>query len=473
MTVVDLFVRNGRVVTPDGIKRGGVLVTGGRIVDVVSDNPDQHATEVIDAAGMLVMPGLVDAHVHFSEPGHGEWEGFETGSHAAAAGGVTTIAEMPLNAIPPTTDRQSFLLKREAAKKSIVDYALWGGLVTDNTDDLECLYHCGVIGFKAFMCNAGSDFPMAGQTVLARGMSIIGKLPSFLAVHAEDEEAVCQLTANLRALGRGDIGAWGEARPVIAELSAIRSAIALAEEYNTRLHIVHVSCAAGIDLISAAKRRGVAVTAETCPHYLYFSDSDFDKIGPEAKCAPPLRPPHEVEALWERVLAGEVDVIGSDHSPCLENEKAIGQTDIFEAWGGISGLQSTLPAMITAGVRSRGLSLLALARMTAEGPARLLGLDHRKGRIARGFDADLVIVDPDESEILEESGLHYRNRHSAYVGEKLYGAVQRTILRGETIYCDGRFSNGPPSGIFLAGAGLQTGTIVESGPQYGYRGHGI
>ncbi|OEO31924.1 allantoinase [Devosia insulae DS-56] len=435
--MADLYFRNARVVTEEREFLGGVTVAGGRIAGVMEGDPSVAARDSIDATGLLLLPGLVDAHVHFSEPGRGHWEGFETGSRAAAAGGVTTFVEMPLNAHPPTTDAAALALKQAAAAVSHVDYALWGGLVDDNLNDLADLQHGGVVGYKAFMVTA-TDFARSDRRILRAGMEQIAGFGSFLAVHAEDEAMTLRLAAELRAEGRRDRLAWGESRPIAAELAAIDEAIALADATGARLHIVHVSSAAGIDRISAAKRRGMKVTAETCPHYLCFDETDLVRLGPVAKCAPPLRPPAERERLWDRVLAGAVDVIASDHSPCLWPEKTAGDDDIFAAWGGISGLQSTLPALLTEGVERRGLRLTELVRMTAAAPARLFGFGDRKGRLAVGADADLVLVDPKAAFVLAANDLFYRNRHSAYVGAQFTGSVNRTISRGLTVYHDGR-----------------------------------
>lgn len=449
----DLYVRNGRVVTSGESFPGGVLVAGGRILEVVRGNLDMSATEILDANGQLILPGLVDPHVHFSEPGRGHWEGFATGSRAAAAGGITTFIEMPLNASPPTINAGALALKREAARQSIVDYGLWGGLVTDNRSDLNDLHAGGVSAFKAFMCTGSFDFPRADNIMLESGMGQVAQMGSLVAVHAEDEEMTQRLTADLRAVGRRDRRAWGEARPIVAELSAISSAIAMAERAGVRLHIVHISSAAGIDLVTAAKRRGVAVTAETCPHYLVFSEDDLERLGPVAKCAPPLRAPAEVEALWERVHDGAVDVIASDHSPCLWEEKVAGDADIFQAWGGISGLQSTLPAMLVEGVEKRGLPLTDLVRMTSTNPARIFGLAGRKGDLSSGHDADIVLVDPKARTSLAADDLFYRNRHSVYIGSAMHGMVTRTLLRGLTIFAEGQIMAGASGGLFLPGPG--------------------
>ncbi|SHG25492.1 allantoinase [Kaistia soli DSM 19436] len=448
----DLVIRNARVVTAEHDFTGGVGVSGGRIASVFEGESAALASETIDAGGRVLMPGLVDAHVHFSEPGRGHWEGFETGSRAAAAGGITTFVEMPLNAHPPTVNAEALRLKQQAAATSIVDYALWGGLVDDNLSDLADLQAGGVVGFKAFMCTA-SDFPRVDARLMRAGMGAIATFGSFLAVHAEDEAMTDRLTATLRAAGRTDRAAWGEARPIDAELAAIDQAVAIAEETGARLHIVHVSSAAGIDRISAAKARGLAVTAETCPHYLFFDERDLERIGPLAKCAPPLRAPAEREALWERVLAGAVDVIASDHSPCLIADKTAGDADIFKAWGGISGLQSTLPVLLTEGSK-RGLALSDIVRMTATNPARLFGLSPRKGSLAIGADADLVLVDPDAEFTLAEEDLFYRNRHSAYVGAALRGRIERTISRGETVFAAGAVTAAAGRGLRLDGVGV-------------------
>ncbi|WP_421989338.1 allantoinase AllB [Roseococcus sp.] len=452
MAAADLIVHNARVIAPDREFEGGVVVRAGRIAALFEGAPQETATETIDAGGLVLMPGLVDAHVHFSEPGRGHWEGFETGSRAAAAGGITTFVEMPLNAHPPTVNAAALALKQQAARVSVTDYALWGGLVDDNRADLSSLQQGGVVGFKAFMCTA-SDFPRVDAPLMRKGMRMIASLGSFLALHAEDEAMTDALTRTLRAAGRTDRAAWGEARPIAAELAAIDTALELAAETGARLHIVHVSSAAGIDRISAAKAAGISVTAETCPHYLFFDERDLERIGPLAKCAPPLRAPSEREALWERVLGGAVDVIASDHSPCLIEEKTAGDADIFKAWGGISGLQSTLPVLLTEGAR-RGLTLAAIAGMTATNPARLFGLDPQKGAIAVGADADLVIVDPEAEFTLAADDLLYRNRHSAYVGARFTGAVSRTISRGETIFAGGTVTALPGRGRRLDGPGL-------------------
>jgi len=455
MTIADLYVRNATVVTDGREFAGGVIVSAGRVRELVAGNPEVAAREIIDATGCVALPGLVDAHVHFSEPGREHWEGFETGSKAAAAGGITTFVEMPLNAHPPTVDAEALALKQQAARVSHVDYALWGGLVDDNLAHLSDLQAGGVVGYKAFMISV-TDFPRSDSRILREGMGQIARFGSVLAVHAEDEAMTLRLTEELRAKGRTDRLAWGEARPIAAEIAAIDEAIALAEATGVRLHIVHISSPAGADRVTAAKARGLSVTAETCPHYLWFDETDLVRLGPVANGAPPLRAASEKAGMRARVLGGELDVIGSDHSPCLWEEKVAGEDDIFVAWGGISGLQSTLPVLFTEGVHKRGLKLSELVRMTSSDPARLFGFDYCKGSLAPGADADIVLVDPSAETTLTADQIYYRNAHSAYLGAQFIGAVQKTISRGLTVF-DGQRIIGPAGhGGRLDGARFRT-----------------
>ncbi|HEY4348811.1 MAG TPA: allantoinase AllB [Gaiellaceae bacterium] len=446
---VDLLVTGAQIVTEDSTFRGSVAVSAGKIVEVISGDATIDAANVIDATGKVILPGLVDGHVHFNQPGRDHWEGYRTGSMAAAAGGVTTVVDMPLNASPPTTSVERLARKRDVVQsESIVDYAQWGGLVDDNVRQLPGLFAAGVVGCKAFMSSSGTDFERVDDDLLHAGLEAGAEARSLISVHAEDENATALLGQRLRDAGRTDRASWSESRPPSAELDAIRRAIECARSAHGNLHVVHVSIAAGLEEIARARREGVSVTAETCPHYLFFDQSDFERIGPGAKCAPPLRSRDEVDALWDAVLDGLVDTIGSDHSPCLWEDKAKGIEDVWQAWGGISGLQTMLPALLTAG-RPRGLTLPALVRMTATSPARLFGLYPRKGAIAPGADADLVVVDPDRQWTLSADQLLYRNRHSAYVGCTFTGAVERTLVRGETVYLDGSITVQPGFGRLL------------------------
>ena len=435
---VDLFLANAQVVTERAVFRGGVAVRAGAIAEVVEGDRAVEAREVADLGGKLLLPGLVDGHVHFNEPGRDHWEGYRTGSMAAAAGGVTTVLDMPLNSTPPTTNAATLALKRDAVRsESVVDYAHWGGLVDDNVSDLPALIAGGVVGCKAFMCASGVDFEHVDDDVLYAGLEVAGALGGLVGVHAENEHVTALLGRRLRAAGRTDRASWHESRPPATELEAIRRACLWAKAAGGRLHVVHVTLAEGLAEIARARREGARVTAETCPHYLFFDETDFERIGPPAKCAPPLRSRADVEALWSAVLDGLVDTIGSDHSPCPWEDKARGIDDIWDAWGGISGIQTMLPALLTEGVHRRGLGLPALAAMTATNPARIFGLYPQKGAIQAGADADLVVVDVDREWTLSAEELLYRNRYSAYVGCSFKGSVERTIVRGETVYADG------------------------------------
>jgi allantoinase len=446
---VDLFLKNAQIVVGDGVRSGGIAIRGGKIVDVTSSGVGVEAKTVIDVADRYVLPGLVDGHVHFNQPGRDDWEGYRTGSMAAAAGGVTTVGDMPLNATPPTTNAAALARKREVVStESVVDYAHWGGLVNDNVGDLDDLISEGVVGCKAFMSSSGVDFERVDDGVLYAGLEIARARGSVIAVHAENEHVTALLAGRMQACRRTDRASWHESRPPATELEAIHRACYWARITGGNLHVVHVSIAEGLDEITRAKRAGVNVTAETCPHYLVFDQSDFERLGPVAKCAPPLRSRDNVEALWDAVFAGSVDTIGSDHSPCLWEMKERGLDDIWQAWGGISGIQTMLPALLTEGVHKRGLSLPALVKLVATNPARVFGLP-TKGAIAIGADADLIVVDLEREWTLDEDDLLYKNQHSAYLGMSFKGRVERTLLRGETIYLDGQILAQPGFGRLL------------------------
>lgn len=433
----DLVVANGLLVTPRGTFPGCVGISGGRIVDVAEDRLDGH--EVMDARGRLVLPGAVDLHVHFNEPGRTHWEGWGPGSRAAAAGGVTTAVEMPLNANPPTTTVQSLQAKVAAAQaQSAVDFALWGGLITDNLDDLAALAAGGVIGFKAFMCETGTpEFTRVDDDRLHEGLVRLRALKQLLAVHAESHAITRDLTERLRAEGRRDRRAWGEARPPVAELEAIDRALFLAREAGCRLHIVHVSIPEGVEAVRRARVAGQAVTVETCAHYLTLTDDDLVRLGPVAKCGPPLRDTGRRRALWDAVLAGHVDCVTSDHSPCPTEDKTRGDDDIWQAWGGITGVQTLVPLMLTEAVYHRGMPPGQFATLLAANPAKIAGLWPRKGAIQVGADADLIIVNMEREWTVERGWLQSRYPHSPFVDRKMKGWIELVLRRGQTIARDG------------------------------------
>lgn len=446
----DLYLKNGLIVTEERIFSGGIVVAHGKIVELVSDEAEVEASEVIDLQGKVVLPGLVDDHVHFNEPGRTHWEGYRTGSMAAAAGGVTTILEMPLNAIPPSIDKDKLAIKRQAIQnESVVDYAHWGGLVDNNLDALEGLHKDGVVGFKAFMSASGVEFERVNDDVLYAGLLRTRELGNVIGVHAENEFVTSLLGRQLRESGRVDRAAWSESRPPSTELEAILRAIYWAKVAEGNLHIVHVTLADGIRAADKAKQEGVHVTVETCPHYLFFDEDDFIRLGPVAKCAPPLRSRKEVEELWECVLEGKVDTIASDHSPCSWADKEPGLQNIWNAWGGISGVQTMLPAILTEGVHKRGLPLTDLVRMMSANPARIFGLYPQKGSLLPGTDADLVVVDLEKEWRLTKNDLFYKNKHSPYMDYSFRGAVVQTIIRGVTVYQEGKITVSPGFGRLL------------------------
>jgi allantoinase len=429
----DLVIRRG---TLAGAEPADIAVEQGRIAAIGPELPA--AREEIDARGLTIFPGLIDVHLHFNEPGRTEWEGGATGSRALAAGGGTLYFDMPLNSSPCTVSVEAFEEKRAALSGSTVtDFALWGGIVPGNRACLEPLADAGVIGFKAFLCNSGlPEFPRADDLTLYEAMQVAARRNLPVAVHAESEEITSGLTSRIRAAGGRDIRAYLASRPVIAEVEAIERAALLARETGAWLHIVHISSGRGVAAALEARARGANLTIETCPHYLFFTEDDIERIGAAAKCAPPLRSTADREALWRSVLAGDVDTIASDHSPSSPDLKQ--DPDFFRVWGGIAGVQSTLAVLLEATV-GRGLSIPNIVRMTAEAPAsrfRIAG----KGKIAPGYDADLALVNLDAPFTLKPEDLHQRHPLSPYVGSQFRSRVERTMLRGQTIFHQGRIT---------------------------------
>ena len=411
----------------------------------------ESAVEEIDATGLHVFPGILDAHVHFNEPGRTEWEGLATGSAALAAGGGVWFCDMPLNSTPPVIDAASFAEKRRLAEqKSVLDFSLWGGLVPGNLEQLAGLRDAGAVGLKAFMCGSGiDDFPgVTDPATLRAGMKRAAELGMLVAVHAEDDAMAAKLTAVARARGATDARSWLATRPVEVETSAIKLALELAGETRCALHIVHVSSPEGIALVSNAKRAGVNVTAETCPHYLLLNEGAAIKQGAPAKCAPPLRPEAARLRMWQATRGGGVDTIGSDHSPAPPEMKA--SADFFAIWGGISGCQHAFPLLISEALDSRDedRTLTLLAALLAANVAKRFRLPH-KGRITAGGDADFTLLDLDAAQVLSNDELFYRHRQGPYAGRKCRVAVRRTVVRGRTVYSEGQIASGAPPGKFL------------------------
>lgn len=480
MARFDVAVRGGTLVAPGGVSIGDVSVgdvligdvsvggvsradrgadtgldigiQGGAIVEIGPELPGD-ARQELDARGLHVFPGIVDAHVHFNEPGRSEWEGFACGSQALASGGGTTYLDMPLNSVPLTLDGASFDVKaRAAAASSLVDFGLWGGLVPGNVERLPELAARGAVGVKAFMADSGlPEFPPVDEPTLRRGMAAAAALGLLVAVHAESDATVRAQTARIRGGDGRSPRDFLASRPLAAEVEAIELATALAAETGARLHVVHVSSGAGVAAVAAARARGVDVTCETCPHYLLLTEGDVERLGAVAKCAPPLRSAAERERLWGAVARGEVQLVASDHSPSAPGLKE--REDFFEAWGGISGVQSTLAALLTEGHFARGLTLEAIATLCATAPARRFGLWPRKGALRVGADADLALVDLRDQRTLLAADLLTRHPLSPYVGQTFRGTVRRTLLRGETVALDGR-PVGRPRGRLLRPAPL-------------------
>lgn len=441
------------MVTEDGVREADVLIAGG-IFDAIVEPGEGKAFDQVAARGLHVLPGVVDAHAHVNEPGREEWEGWRAATRGAAAGGVTTLADMPLNSLPPTVDASAFRAKEaRAARAAIVDYALWGGLVGADPAPLRDLAASGVVGLKAFLCPSGvPEFPHLDAGTLGPALAAAAAAGHLVAVHAEDEALVAKGSEQLHAMNRRDRAAWLESRPPAAERRAIERLADAARETGARVHVVHASSSAAVTAVLRARERGAAITVETCPHYLFFSAEDVDRVGPALKCAPPIRDASSRERLWQHVLAGDVDLVASDHSPCTADLKTRGDDDIWEAWGGVTGIQTLLPVMLTEGVHRRGLAIGALARLVAGAPARLLGLWPRKGAIRAGADADVALVALDRDWTLEPERLQARSGISPYVGRSFRGAVVRTLVRGVTVFDEGGFAE--------AGRDIRFGRLV-------------
>ncbi len=445
---LELVVRGGRLVTPEGVQRADFGVALGRIVKI-APKITEDADATLDARGSYVFPGIIDAHVHFNEPGRADWEGLSTGSAALAAGGGTCFFDMPLNSEPPVLDAAHLREKRALAEeKSCVDFGLWGGLVPGNLDKLAGLRDAGAIGLKAFMCESGiASFPRVDAAVLREGMKRAAKLGMLVAVHAEDDALANKFTAEQKAKGRTDVKAFLASRPVEVELAAIRTALELAGETGCALHVVHVSSPEGIALIAEARAQRVDVTAETCPHYLLLNDKDVVRRGATAKCTPPIRDEKRRVALWQELRAGNIQTVGSDHSPAPPGMKA--SKDFFEIWGGIVGCQHGFELLFSEVSESLEKDLPLLAGVLARNVARRFRLDGRKGLLAEGRDADFTLVAPAAERKISADELWTRHRLSAYVGQRSRVRVTHTFVRGCAAWAEGRLASPPPKGQFV------------------------
>ncbi|MFE7130460.1 allantoinase AllB [Streptomyces sp. NPDC057638] len=424
----ELVLRSTRVVTEDGLRPASVTVEGGRIAAVLPyDTPVPAGVRRVDTGDDVVLPGLVDTHVHVNDPGRSEWEGFATATRAAAAGGITTLLDMPLNSLPPTTTVPHLRTKQDTARGAVhVDTGFWGGAIPGNAGRLRALHDAGVYGFKCFLSPSGvEEFPALDRTGLARAMAETTAFGGLLIVHAEDP---AELTGQRPGPAYADFLA---SRPPAAENTAVATLVELARELDARVHVLHLSSAAALPALARARAEGVRITVETCPHFLTLTAEEVPDGATEFKCCPPIREAANQDALWAGLADGTIDAVVSDHSPCTTGLKT---GDFATAWGGISSLQLGLPAVWTA-ARARGHTLEDVARWMSTGPAALAGLRH-KGAIAPGRDADFAVLAPDEHFTVDPALLHHRNQVTAYAGRTLYGTVRSTWLRGVPIATD-------------------------------------
>jgi allantoinase len=444
---MDLSIRSRRVVTPDGISAATIFVVNGEIVEIGPVDAPSDAREQIDAGNLYVLPGLVDAHVHVNEPGRTEWEGFTTATQAAAAGGYTTIIDMPLNCLPETTTVASLTAKREAARNQCwVNYGFWGGVVSNNQSHIKALADAGVLGYKCFLIYPGIEgFTMVTRGELEAAMPMVASTGLPLLVHAELAGPVDSAMAELDRNPETDwtrYSTYLRSRPDEAELEAISLLISLARKYGCRVHIVHLSSARALPLLRAAREEGLPITVETCPHYLYASAETIPDGATQFKCAPPIRSKQNQRELWMALVNGDIDLIATDHSPCPPEMKSFESGSFLKAWGGIPSLSLALPIVWTR-ARERGIPLTDVVRWMSSKPAELAGLGARKGRIEKGYDADLVVFDADALYPVTTDMLYYKHPISPYMGEILEGKVKTTFVGGQKGFDNGVFSGSP------------------------------
>jgi allantoinase len=440
-----------RVATPDGIRPAAIIVRDevrdGKISGIVPADQLPAVAEVQDFGDAVILPGLVDSHLHINDPGRDEWEGFETATRAAAAGGYTTLIDMPLNCLPPTATVAALAAKRQAAVgRCWVDWLAWGGVVSDNQSEIEALAAAGVPGFKCFLIHPGIDgFTMVTEAELRAALPHVARTRLPLLVHAElpgpIDEATRRLQNNDEDADWRHYSTYLQSRPEEAELAAIRLLLSLCREYKFRLHIVHLSASSALAELCAARADGLPVSVETCPHYLHFCAEEIPDGATLCKCAPPIRSRENRERLWQGLKNGIIDLVATDHSPCPPVMKRLEEGSFKTAWGGIASLSLALPLMWTE-AKKRGFTLTDLTRLMAESPARLAGCSAHKGRIAEGYDADFVIFEPEAEFVVTEDRLYYRYPVSPYLGKKLRGLVKATYLRGQVVFGDGQFSGG-------------------------------
>lgn len=443
-TVVDTVIKNGKIVTPYQIFEAGIAIDNGKIVAIAKAPRLPKAEETIDAKGNFLLPGVIDAHSHIYDPDYTYREDFITGTTAAAAGGVTTIIDMPL--------RKHVLTKlikekiRVGEKKSLIDFSFHSGMIVkENMEEIPAVVKLGVRSFKIFTC---APFKVEDETLI-QVMKTVAKYNGVLVVHAENGDIVSQRTNKLKEQGRKEPMAHIESRPAVAEHKAVNKVITFAKQVGVHIHIAHMTTRRGVELLERAKASGQKVTAETCPHYLIFTKNDIQKLGPYLKMTPPLRSKDNVLSLWHGLKLGIMDIVATDHAPGTRKEKEAGWRDIWEAPGGIPGVETLLPLMISEGVNKGLISFQDLCRMLCERPGKIFQLYPRKGVLQLGSDADIVIIDPKKETVISADMLHYKVGWTPYEGMKLKGYPTLTMVRGEVVASHGEIIGHPGYGAFI------------------------
>lgn len=443
---MDLVVKNGTIVTPEGRFDAAVAIQGGRIAAICANEHAPAAKETLDATGLFVLPGLIEDHVHFREPGMTYKEDFETGSRAAVAGGVTTVIDMPNGTNPPLKSVETFEQKVALVQgRSFVDYGFIAAVVPENLDEIDALAEAGVVAFKIFMGETVGAIEIPDNGVMLEAYGLVAQTGRPMVTHAENDEIIQHLMRRFKSEGRNGIRAHLEARPVVSEVEAIQRAVLYAQATGARLQILHVSSKEGIDVIRRAKQAKVAVTAETCPHYLLFSTEDIDRIGNPIRMNPPVRGSYHPEALWEAISDGTVDVIGTDHSPHTDEEKL--NDDIWSTIPGWTGVETTTSLMLTEVNRGR-LTLEHLVALRSRNPAKVFGLYPRKGSLNIGADGDLTLVDMKKRGVIRSASLQSRSKYTPFEGREIHGMPVATVVRGQIVMRDGEIV-GRPAGEYI------------------------
>lgn len=448
----DIKIEHAAMVTPLGIRSGGVLVADGKIKKVFYGENDTKALNVINAQGKYLFPGFIDCHVHFNEPGYDDREDFLTGTRSAAFGGVTTVIDMPLNNKPCVWNRQIMQSKKKRIEsKAYIDYKLWGALIHENVDDIDGLCEEGAAALKGFLCEPGPDYTRVTLEDVKNALIRLKKWDIPAGFHCEDNDMIEHLTEGKKVSGKVTRKDYLESRPVEAEYKAVKELLEVAEETNGRVHVCHVSHPDVAELVFQAKQKGIKVTAETCPQYFLLCEDDLIEKGPIIKCSPPVRKKEDAERLFEYVKNGTLDCICSDHSPAPMKEKKEGANGIFDAWGGLSSVQTTVMSMYDYFVNVRKVSPMLLAKVFCENPAKIFGMK-LKGKIEEGYDADFTLIDPNVSWEIKNEDMKYMHQITAFLGKKGKGKPVMTMVRGKIIVADNELIGKPGFGKLIDSA---------------------